>query len=815
MEANESAQELSMLEKLRNMWEFANLMQYIFLFGRVVKIDENFVIEDLESECLKSQPSAKLTEIGLALLKYVSSHKGLTPEIFDEYTRRQYMAKAPERNPFGTNEVPNKFDDFDVYTKIRVLQQLSTWTFHNPDRIRERMAANDSDQLGWRMEPFGWDAEDRTYFVLDDDRMYRRTDPPPPKPKPKSKPKRGKTTRAGKRRKLSSPNPGSAGDEDENHVVEEPNTQDEGLGGMKWECVCVTMEDYTGFLEAIRHSKDPNEKDMYQRLQRDVMPVIKRRVEEQQREEVRRQKEREIEQKLLSAKRSTRISAKMEKRKEEEEAAEAERKRQADLAMAKKEQERQRKMEEARETRMMTREQRLKEREVKRILHEEELKKLQEDSQKVDNNEARLSERHIKAEMQRRQKELKELEKLAEEEDWVFDCAVCGLHGENLDDGSHSIACEKCNVWQHSKCHNITVTQAESDDFHFICKDCHRRAEEAKMPKLPPLKLRLNSSVSPKVGGTDTFQKFDAQRLNGGPLSTPKFVTRVLDSVQIPVPPRAPTQSPRPAQPLENGPSLSPRGQALGPPGIHRSEMAYGIQKNGYNGTANMPTARPFSSGQNGRLPGTNGLTNSSPPQWQFPQVPSPLVYNNTNPVPYSQHNGNAYAGESPSGRSVSHDPFVNSFNRQGPPPATPGASVPSPVKRPPSMSPLQPNGNSSSFTFTQSPNSSFPPSSTQRPSYSPTKHSSPAPIPMSPIGRSVPVPVPASPAQVLPGAMSGISPEKHDGARPMSSHSISETPVLPPIKSLSPSASPQIMSSPSKKMTPERPQSNGFGGTY
>ena len=33
------------LTDLRNMWEFASLMQYIFLFGNVVKIDEDFDIE--------------------------------------------------------------------------------------------------------------------------------------------------------------------------------------------------------------------------------------------------------------------------------------------------------------------------------------------------------------------------------------------------------------------------------------------------------------------------------------------------------------------------------------------------------------------------------------------------------------------------------------------------------------------------------------------------------------------------------------------------------------------------------------------------
>jgi hypothetical protein len=33
------------LKDLRNMWEFASLMQYIFLFGNAVKIDEDFDIE--------------------------------------------------------------------------------------------------------------------------------------------------------------------------------------------------------------------------------------------------------------------------------------------------------------------------------------------------------------------------------------------------------------------------------------------------------------------------------------------------------------------------------------------------------------------------------------------------------------------------------------------------------------------------------------------------------------------------------------------------------------------------------------------------
>lgn len=42
-EVPEEKQEL--LSQLRNMWEFASLMQYIFMFGHVVKIDDDFDIE--------------------------------------------------------------------------------------------------------------------------------------------------------------------------------------------------------------------------------------------------------------------------------------------------------------------------------------------------------------------------------------------------------------------------------------------------------------------------------------------------------------------------------------------------------------------------------------------------------------------------------------------------------------------------------------------------------------------------------------------------------------------------------------------------
>lgn len=37
--------EPGLLERIRNMWQFANLAQWIFLFGKVVKLEEDLDIE--------------------------------------------------------------------------------------------------------------------------------------------------------------------------------------------------------------------------------------------------------------------------------------------------------------------------------------------------------------------------------------------------------------------------------------------------------------------------------------------------------------------------------------------------------------------------------------------------------------------------------------------------------------------------------------------------------------------------------------------------------------------------------------------------
>lgn len=504
------------------------------------------------------------------------------------------MAKAPSRNPFGEDEEPAQFNDFDVFTKIKVLQQLSTWTLGNVDRIRGMMS-QEEDQLGWRMEPLGWDKLDRAYFVLDDNRLYRRSDEPPPPPSPKQKPKaktkskvsknaKSKGTRASKRRKIEESEDEEMDDAQTNEGAQDdtvmmngglPESDAEagyGFTSKTWECIAITLDEYQDFLATIFRTRDANEKQLRKRIEEDVVPIIEKRAEALRQKQLKKLREIENLQKLATAKRSSRIAGRAEKEKQERDEREAEEKKLQDLKMAHEEQERQKRIEEGHESRRLTREQRLKEREVKRILHEEELAKIEEQatrasshdptSDAVTDNVKRMSERQLKTQKEQHKKEL---QKLAEEEDkWYFDCAVCGMNGENLDDGSHSIACERCSVWQHSKCHGFSPKQAEKDGFHFVCATCKRREEDAKKPKIPSLKLGKNrASASPDV------QRSTSRPTTANGQKTPGLadhVARQLDAVQ---PPQAHHRSAGPFGPLTNGPSLSPSGQAPGPPGYH------------------------------------------------------------------------------------------------------------------------------------------------------------------------------------------------------------------------------------------------------
>ena len=386
------------------------------------------------------------------------------------------------------------------------------------------------------MDVIGYDEGDRAYLVLDDNRLYRRTDAPlPPEPNPQktvkskakskseSKAKSSKASSRSSKRRKTSPNGYVAADEDveekddahdeteEKAEVAEPDIEDpetNTFGHLWWECVAVTLTEYNNFLSSIEHStitvpkkankqkklelqtKIDNQEALYDCITNDVLPIIRGAEEERLKKESRREKELIVQERMARAKRSTRLAGRAAKEAEEAAAAAAASEYQKILAEARREQERQRQAEGERKERIETRTQRMKERNYRRALKQEERDELARAAAAAEEGEARMSERKRKAELKKKQKEIEEMP----EEEWVFDCVKCGVHGENVDDGSHIVACERCNVWQHTACLGFSESEANNRDFHFVCQDCLQKEADAKKPKLPTLKIKLNGT---------------------------------------------------------------------------------------------------------------------------------------------------------------------------------------------------------------------------------------------------------------------------------------------------------------------------------
>ena len=55
-------------------------------------------------------------------------------DVFEEHTRRQYRSKLPDFNPFGDDEIATKFDDLDVFTKVRITTRVQSNSEADYDR---------------------------------------------------------------------------------------------------------------------------------------------------------------------------------------------------------------------------------------------------------------------------------------------------------------------------------------------------------------------------------------------------------------------------------------------------------------------------------------------------------------------------------------------------------------------------------------------------------------------------------------------------------------------------------------------------------
>lgn len=374
------------------------------------------------------------------------------------------------------------------------------------------------------------------------------------------------------------------------------------------------------------------------------------------------------------------------------------------------------------------------------------------------------------------------------------------------------MACETCNVWQHSACLGISKVEAEKDDFHFVCHDCTRRAEDAKKPKIPALKFHLGSSSSPpsqKTKEVNFSVKVPVKRKPGDDVTNmpPMKKFRYSEPKNPPLNPFT-LGKPQGTQMMHkvvlNGPTLSPQGQISSP---H------------LNGNLTKPPSPPgpasYSNGYASHAPKQNGY----PPQ-SSDHSPDPLssTANDTSEKPpsvgwsarYSSHQISQPFQQAQS--SPSQNPFLNSFDRQRPRSSHSTNKVTSPIKNRPSLSPPQMNQNGV-LTQTPATNGTFShhlSSTTQVPAFSPVKIQSSPPMPaVQPVSSS---PVVHPHLQQNPPSSPGLSPTKQSPPRSSKTNDVAVTPVLPPVQALSPSPRIQILQVPVKGLGLEEARSmNGY----
>ncbi|KAI8991534.1 hypothetical protein BDF20DRAFT_845148 [Mycotypha africana] len=468
-----------------------------------------------------------------------------------ENTDKENLSTASTRNV--KPELINYFT-LPLDTKVYLLYMLCEWQLDDPERFREHLESED-DAAQWRVDPIGFDKKGSTFWLFDDNRLYKET------PKPKKKPAAKKSTANSRKRKRLTPvrrssRRSTAG----NTAEEEDESEDEGEW-VPWKLVCSSKLEWEQFPAKYEHSKNVDEQRFYQLLVDDLLPKVLPVIEEHEKE-LRKQEA------LLNRKRSSRIMIKELEALERAASAELEDKAIAATASAhghrrsgrtsnrieqkakEKEEKEKEMLANAREQRLLERERRIQEREYRALQREKRQQQQEEnDSQQEGqdtaggttiveqqqpqhkvandvNNDAKTpttTEMKGKKTKQTTAQEGKDqkpkrkyVRKLDEngnpiprkprldkdgnpippkkrgrkpknrnpdDESWMFAC-VCGVSGQNLDDGKPMVACEKCGVWQHIKCLQKSgyVDKSKSlDNISFICSSCERKEQEVEV----------------------------------------------------------------------------------------------------------------------------------------------------------------------------------------------------------------------------------------------------------------------------------------------------------------------------------------------
>ncbi|PWZ01574.1 hypothetical protein BCV70DRAFT_210769 [Testicularia cyperi] len=335
------------------------------------------------------------------------------------------------------------------------------------------------------------------------------------------------------------------------HMEHETEREAEEEGWVEFE----TIVDWQEFAKRFAKSKDPNEKNLYQFINDEILDTVMTAIDEAD-------KQKALEQAMANRKRSSRIALKESEREERERDREARARMEEKMANIRREEELKRRREEedmqahyARENRIKEREERLRARELelenKAIREEEERERREKEREdRIRRREEIIANGGIPppskdstpvpdevsadainghaGEMDGEEEEEEE-----EEEDWELDCEVCGKAAINPpNEDNEIVCCEQCGVWQHVKCWNKfdkhVLGRKKNRDWasiDFFCSKCRPPADGVPRP-VPGMPYRREKpSPSANSAGRSSVDPESPSRHSGAAAAAPLGVS--------------------------------------------------------------------------------------------------------------------------------------------------------------------------------------------------------------------------------------------------------------------------------------------------
>ncbi|KAI8616279.1 hypothetical protein BC830DRAFT_1167925 [Chytriomyces sp. MP71] len=225
------------IASLRKTWQFAAVVQFLLMFSAAVEYRFHST-EEFEDALVAPSPPEELVNLHVRMLRIMTYNRFVTPESWPSWFRKECDKKLQDWTILFPDHL--EYAELSPVEKVLVLNTICEWQFDIPERFRA--AAKDEDECRhWRVDPFGWDSTGGTYWLFDDNRLYRETDP-----------HAAHEALLKKRARLRAA---------ERALIPDPPTPDPHAP-KTWDLLCRTVEDWRAFPLQFQHSKSSYERAM-------------------------------------------------------------------------------------------------------------------------------------------------------------------------------------------------------------------------------------------------------------------------------------------------------------------------------------------------------------------------------------------------------------------------------------------------------------------------------------------------------------------------------------------------------------------------